>query len=481
MANDIKKYPVPLIFKKILKDNLSGMLQVSHRYFSKELLFIDAHLVFARSTLESERLGEILRNTGKITESQLKNALEIEKQFAHQRKISDILLKTTQITSQDIYNGLLNQMKAIAESTFSLTEGEWRFTVKTSAARESHTFKIRVPEIIHEGVKKIKDFSYFERRFFFRCPVITNLDPAALKYLSPGDTQFYSMLSEFSNIPVEKIIAGSEIPGHKFWRRLILLYLLNALDFAEFTVDEDLNKNVEDVNELYEKVHAKQVDFYDLFEVKPSAGIKEIKDRYFDYSKKYHPDRINAAPDSTVMMKANEVFAEINKAFETLSNEDKKRDYDARKFRQGSPQDSEQVSPGKKAKDLYLKANVFYKNKKYFEAASLMEEAVKIENNRANYYLLLGLSQAKLPAFIRRAENSLKKAAELEPWNADPIFALGELYRSENLVKKAEEYYQKALDINMEHTLAGKAMHDMEKYFGGKKGILSFFGKKGKK
>jgi len=62
--------------------------------------------------------------------------------------------------------------------------------------------------------------------------------------------------------------------------------------------------------------------------------------------------------------------------------------------------------------------------------------------------------------------------------NADPIFALGELYRSEKLMKRAKEYFNKALEINMEHTLAGKAIQDLYGGAAGKKALFSLFGKK---
>ena len=51
----------------------------------------------------------------------------------------------------------------------------------------------------------------------------------------------------------------------------------------------------------------------------------------------------------------------------------------------------------------------------------------------------------------------------MEPWNADPVFYLGQLYWVENMFKKAEKWYRKALEINMEHTLAAKMIRKIEK------------------
>jgi curved DNA-binding protein CbpA len=264
-----------------------------------------------------------------------------------------------------------------------------------------------------------------------------------------------------------------------FWRKLILLYLLNVIDFVEFTIDEEQNKNVEEINDLHEKIKKRRLNYYQLLGTENAASVEEVKKSYFDFSRKYHPDKINAAPDSTVMLRANEVFAEINRAYEILSDKDKKSEYDARGYRDVSEVISAPADKGKNARELYLNANRFFKARRYFEAVSLMEQAVAIDSSRANYFLLLGLAQSKLPAMKKHAESNLLKAHELEPWNADHLFALGELYRSENLMKKAEHYFQKALEINLEHTLAGQAVQDLEKLFAPpKKAKFSLFKKK---
>ena len=50
-------------------------------------------------------------------------------------------------------------------------------------------------------------------------------------------------------------------------------------------------------------------------------ALKEIKKAYFHKAKKYHPD-VNPSAE------AKEKFAKINNAYETLSDEGKRRVYD---------------------------------------------------------------------------------------------------------------------------------------------------------
>jgi curved DNA-binding protein CbpA len=486
MPNTIKKYPVPLIFKKILKDRLSGQLIVTSGDNQRDLFFVNGRLAFAATSIEEERLGEILVSNGKLNRLQLDKALQIKENPSYQDfRIGELLIKVRKLDKRDFYYALKAQVQKIAVSTFSLKEGEWRFILKAPNIPNPQSFKIKLPEIIPEGVKKIEDVSYFRRKFYYRAPVATAISESGFDFLTPDEKKLYTDLTRFPNTSTEQIMAQLEVRDssspkeRRFWRRLILLYLLNVIDFVEYTVDEEQNKNVEEINDLFEKISKKRLNYYQLLGTNNAAPVEEVKKSYFDFSRKYHPDRVNAAPDSTVMMRANEVFAEINKAFEILSDKDKKSEYDARGYKDALEVEAAPSDKGKNARELYLRANRFFKVKRYFEAVSLLDQAVAQDNSRANYFLLLGLSQSKLPAMKKYAEKNLLKAHELEPWNADHVFALGELYRSENLLKKAEQYFQKALEINMEHTLAGQAVQDLGKLFAPpKKAKFSLFRKK---
>ena len=63
-------------------------------------------------------------------------------------------------------------------------------------------------------------------------------------------------------------------------------------------------------------------DFYSVLGVSRSASEQEIKKAFYSLAKQYHPD-VNKDPS------AKGKFAEINTAYETLSDPDKKRNYDA--------------------------------------------------------------------------------------------------------------------------------------------------------
>ncbi|CEF62040.1 DnaJ domain-containing protein [Strongyloides ratti] len=70
--------------------------------------------------------------------------------------------------------------------------------------------------------------------------------------------------------------------------------------------------------------YSSQKSFYEILGVSPSASKSEIKAKFYELSKKYHPDVINDKDSKENSLK----FREISEAYETLKNDEKRSQYD---------------------------------------------------------------------------------------------------------------------------------------------------------
>ncbi len=475
MPNRIIQYPVPLMLKKILKDQANGELIVAGRNFTKNLYFIEGKLTFAKTTVIEERLGEILFKIGKIDQAQFMDITRLLKE--QNERLGKILVQKKILSQRDLFFALIYQLRTIATSTFELVAGEWNFVNTVPDIPEDSRFRIELPGIITEGTNKMGNISYFKNKFFYKSPRLSPVPRPLNDVLSVNEMNFYKDLSRFTNLNNQQIFTAMKVPEDVFWRKIAMLYLLNLVEFVEVEVDKELDANVEGIMRLYDQLKADRMDFYQLLGIQNTDSNNEIKTAYFNLAKKYHPDRIATAPDPDIKEKANFVFAEINKAYDTLGNVDKKREYDSKGYKDAGGADSIQDNLAEKARLLYRRAKVQYAAKQYWEAASTLDEAVSLDAYKSSYFLLLGLCQMNLPTLRRRSADNLQKAIDLEPYNVEAYTAMGILFMAENQPNRAEGFFRKAISINPDHALARKKLAELGDSQSIKKSKFNIFGK----
>jgi len=475
MGKRIIESPIPFVLRKIFIEKSSGELRLKGENFEKNLYFNEGNLCFAKTNVLYERLGEILFKIGKINQTQF---WDIHKLLSGQNeKIGNIMVKNNFISQKDLYFGLIYQIRTIALSTFSLTSGEWEFSSVLPDIPEDSKVKIELPVIFSEGIQRFKSLPLFKNNFFYRSLLLKPISIEIESFISSAEIDFYKELGNHSPAQAGQVAAKMNVPDEIYWQKLMLFFLLNILEFTDIAVDKEISKNIEELIALYEKLKTKEIDYYELFNLKNTVIFNEIKDVYYQYAKKFHPDRFGDAPDPELKEKANFVFARINKAFEILSNEEKRREYDTKGYKEIQNMDKVSVNLIEKANLFYRKAKTLYSQKRFWEASSLLEEAVRNDASKASYFLLLGLSQSNILTLRRAAEKNFQKVVEMEPWNAEPLAALGLLFLSEKLGKRAEGFFRKALAIDPDHELARNKIAELTS--GNKKqSLFSVFKKK---
>lgn len=452
MGKRIIESPVPFVLRKIFIEKSSGELKIKGESFEKSLYFSEGSLCFAKTNVLHERLGEILFKIGKIDQTQF---WDIHKLLSGQKsKIGSIMVKNNFLSQKDLYFALIYQVRVIALSTFSLTSGEWEFSSMIPDIPEDSKFKIELPVVFSEGVPRFKNLSLFKNNFLYRSLLPKPISNEIKSFFSSPDIDFFKELGNHSPAQAGQIATKMNVADEIYWQKLMLFYLLNILEFTDIVVEKKVSENIEELIVLYEKLKTKEIDYYELFNLKNTVTFSEIKDVYYQYAKKFHPDRFGDASDPELKDKANFVFASINKAFEVLGSEEKRRGYDTKGYKEIQNIDKVSENLIEKANMFYRKAKALYSQKRFREACGFLEEAVRNDASKAAYFLLLGLSQSNIPTMGRIAEKNFQKVVEMEPWNAEPLVALGLLFFAEKMDKRAENFFRKALAIDPDHEVA---------------------------
>jgi curved DNA-binding protein CbpA len=194
-----------------------------------------------------------------------------------------------------------------------------------------------------------------------------------------------------------------------------------------------------------------QKDYYQILGVSQEATTEEIRDAYYKLVKFYHPD-VNPNVSHEIKAKTQEIFTQITDAYETLSEADKREQYNS----------LEELAELKtQAKYIYEAEMVFKKGitlliqRDYVEAEKKIREAVEMNPDDAAY---LGahawarfLAAENKSAILEEVKKSLETAIKMNEKLPENYYYLGSVYKFTNDLRNAEKYYQKTLELDPDY------------------------------
>jgi tetratricopeptide (TPR) repeat protein len=475
---------IAFYLRKIYFNKLTGQLVFKQGSVQKYLFFQNGDLVQAKTSVAEERLGEMLYKLGKISDEAHS---EIDRYIEPDKSIGQTLAQKGVTSQRSVEEGLTYQMREITLSLFPYFDGEITFHEKSSLGEQGFVTRVNVPYLIEDGIRRMK------------------FQPAVQKFLEkkipfPKVRTLYHLLTEEEKEIINKIKGEGTCEAlwrsHKynpdfFWKSLYLFYCLDLVDFKDkeaipeeepkegAPLRPDVQEQLEEVLAYKEKIPSS--NYYQILGVSKNASDEDIKKAYFQLARKFHPDRFDRSVPAQYKVQVEDIFDKITKAYHTLSSPEQRKDYDAK----GSPGREE---PGKdmakKADIKFRQAKTLYTMGRNEDAVVLLEEALRLNRNKGDYYLLLAMVEAKITSYRKKAEEHFLKATELEPWNPEGYVGLGVLYKQEGMLTKATKQFEKALEIDSGHSIARRELEALGKgeKKKGLKGLfsISIFGPKKK-
>jgi curved DNA-binding protein CbpA len=469
--------------KDIHFNKKSGRLVFRHQDIQKYLFFQDGALIHAKTNQRKELLGEVLFKLGKISQEDHR---AIDDHIKPGESLGELLIKKGIISEEDLEDGLVYQMREITLNIFPFFEGELKFQETADFSEQILETKIDVASLIEDGIRRMKFHPSLEDYLTKRVPLPKNRE--FFYHLTEDEKDVLRLVDGTSE--TQKLLEASELSSEVFWKSLFLLYCLGLIGFEEeeSSTDQQKSKDEEsdDIEERIKEVLSlseglSRMNYYQILDVSPSASREDIKKSYFMLARKYHPDLFNRELPQDLKQKIEHLFASITKAYRTLSGEAERRLYDS-KMESLSPEKKKDAV--KEAEIKFRKGKTLYDRGMYEDALVLLEEATRLMKEKGNYFLLLALTESKIPVYHKRAEEHFLRAIKLDPWNPEAHVGLGLLYKKSGLTVKARKRFQKALSLDPDHPLARKELGPAkkEKKTMGLKDILTMdiFGKKKK-
>ncbi len=161
IQGDFNELGLPEILDYLRTTSRTGVLLVRNGAVTKTLHFKNGLVVFAASNLPQERFGEMLLEEGKITREQFEAA---GKMVTRGKRLGKILVEQRAITPKDLWNEVRHQVQEISYSILAWDSGSFQFLEGEERTGENITTSLTVPELLLEGLRRIKDPGLFQRR-----------------------------------------------------------------------------------------------------------------------------------------------------------------------------------------------------------------------------------------------------------------------------------------------------------------------------
>ena len=455
MKGSFSRLSLPKILIGLNRARATGTLSVTSGGFTKKVFLDKGDAIFASSTYEDDRLGEMLLKAGKITVEQYDKSVEMLKKTAMRQ--GAILVKLGYLTPKDLFWGVKFQVRQIIFSLFQLEDGDYEFTEGETPTGEVITLNMSMGNLIYEGVKRIENWTRIRREMPDMEGVLQlSSDPLSLFQeveLSPQDKKILSLVDGSKTI--KSLIEQSWLNSFEAMKTLYLLWSVGILtekkmsDEASISLEELLKPLTDEEEEFMSRVNdtykqLPQMTSYQILELNESADMEEIKKNYYRLAKEFHPDRHFGASSDALKDKLNAIFAAINDANRVLSSPVEKARYDG----------TLSVAPPKPRTDHREAARAKFQEGKsalgkglYEDAAVLFGQAVYLDKSVASYHFCLGTAYAKQNKY-HEAVAAINAALEIEPRNADYIAELGHLFLRLGFKSRARSILEKAIRLD---------------------------------
>lgn len=477
LRGNLRDDSLPKILVQLNRKRATGTLSVSTPNVTKKIYLVKGDAIFASSSYDDDRLGEMLLKAGKITVEQYDKSVEILK--ATKKRQGAILVELGYLTPKDLFWGVKYQVREIIYSLFQLEGGEYEFVEGDVPTQEVITLKMSMGNLIYEGVKRIDNWTRIRREMPDTGTVLKlSEDPISLFQnveLSPQDKKMFPSVDGTKTI--KEIVDSSWMNSFETMKTIYTLWSIGILEEKEMVYEEikeagetvsledvlqpfaeEEEAFVKRVGEIYSNLDKLKLN--ELLEVDENSDAETIKKNYYRLAREFHPDRYFAASDTTLKDKLTAIFDAITTAYATLKDDFKRKEYfDSL----GGPEKEEViVTDEEKAEEQFKKGVDEFKRANFQGAVDLFKEAAKINPKKAQYWSYLSLALSKIPNGLREAEDALLEAIKLEPLNGEHYANLGLLYLKTGLNKRAAGQFEKALKFDPGNIKAQKGLKQIK-------------------
>jgi hypothetical protein len=153
-SGNIEDVSLPALLQELHSSKATATLTIVANSAEKKVVIKDGLIIFATSTDNHDRLGEMLVKAGKLTRENLATALDLVNRSGGLKKLGALLVERGFVSPKDLFIGLKMQVKEIIYSLFLLDAGSYR--IEDRIPPDTIHLQIDIEELIAEIIQRMK-------------------------------------------------------------------------------------------------------------------------------------------------------------------------------------------------------------------------------------------------------------------------------------------------------------------------------------
>jgi tetratricopeptide (TPR) repeat protein len=474
----IEVTPFAAIVGEILQGRRTGSLTIVNSPLRKTLYWSQGELALITSAAPEDSLADFLSRHGILPGDRALTLASVDPTEAaatfHELGIADMS------TRQTLLREWMTQQFV---PLFSLDEGTSAFNDDHAIEPEKRVFLQSTPAVVLDGIRAITNGLVLRRSLGdLKREIEPERDARSILDTSPltdVERRIADALVQPQSIETFlKQFTNDSVTAARVVIAMMTLGLFGVVDHSSrpAAADEsDMQRDLEllaaigsnDQRSLRAVAFSRRLssmDHYQLLEVPRAATRVQIAMSVEEKRRQY--------AEATFPPVVKEALAAINRRLDeaaaALEHPVRRQAYDKlleqRSLRGGGGDDLQRRQAQRSiANQNFQRARELSATGDYYGAIVLLKQAVTFAPDHAEAWHLLGACQERNPKWRREAAESFQRALSLDPNSVDTLISLGDLYRTQGLISRAQSCYEDVLKISAEHAQAKSRLAAIKK------------------
>ncbi len=492
MNGQLSEQPFAELIREITAKRLSGRLRVQQNRIAVVSYFKDGVFLYAAANVRTLRLQEYLAKLKVIGALDLKDVAENRPDL----QLASVLIENNLIDAKTAHDVQLKQVADVLRLALMWTEGTWEFDHR-SHLNEQVDFRLDPVPLLCEAGRRLPS-NFVASRFRNETELLTPNQSANHAH-EPDRKETFILTQLERPRPLNELVAVSGFSAEDTMRAIYVLALSDLIvranwknafrEVAPASVEStkpaepaseteaepqiEQRSDASDLPQFLERVEAASTH-YAVLAISRDASTDEVKRVYYDFARRYHPDRFRREEHALLHGRIETAFARVTRAYETLRNAGLRASYDSklaagvasailttRTSMKANWPGQESASTREQAEARFKEGLVALRAGQSTAAINNFASAAQVFPNEARYRAFYGHALMSNEKSRRLAEVELQAALKMEPDNPDYRTMLAQLYKALGFPRRAKAEAERALADAPNHAGARDLLNDL--------------------